>query len=202
MVLNPVKQGRLDYILTSENFSNIVENFDIKPGYRSDHSSVVIELRFNSFERGQGLWKFNNNLLHDKVYIETLKQKIEAVKNQYNQTLHGMESRAIADDSVFFDILLMEIRGVTISYSSFKKKEKDKLEKSLINEIEYLENNFTENDLSLLEGKKLALENLRKEKLRGNMIRSKARWVEEGEKPTEYFCHLESRNFLNKTIKK
>jgi hypothetical protein len=34
------------------------------------------------------------------------------------------------------------------------------------------------------------------------MVRSRARWVEEGEKPTKYFCHLESRNFLNKTIKK
>lgn len=34
------------------------------------------------------------------------------------------------------------------------------------------------------------------------MIRSEARWVEEGEKPTNYFCHHKSRNFLNNTIKK
>ena len=34
------------------------------------------------------------------------------------------------------------------------------------------------------------------------MIRSRARWIEEGEKPSKYFCNLESRNFLNKTIKK
>lgn len=34
------------------------------------------------------------------------------------------------------------------------------------------------------------------------MIRSKARWLEEGNKPTNYFCHLESRKFLNNTIKK
>lgn len=34
------------------------------------------------------------------------------------------------------------------------------------------------------------------------MIRSEARWVEEGEKPTNYFCHLKSRNVLNNTIKK
>ena len=30
----------------------------------------------------------------------------------------------------------------------------------------------------------------------------RARWVEEGEKPTKYFCNLESRNFINKTIKR
>ena len=50
--------------------------------------------------------------------------------------------------------------------------------------------------------KKVALENLRKEHLQGHMIRSRARWIEEGEKPSKYFCNLESRNFLNKTIKK
>lgn len=36
----------------------------------------------------------------------------------------------------------------------------------------------------------------------GHMIRGKARWVEEGEKPTRYFCNLENRNYINKTIKK
>ena len=34
----------------------------------------------------------------------------------------------------------------------------------------------------------------------GARIRSRARWVEEGEKPSHYFCSLESRNFLNKVI--
>ena len=34
------------------------------------------------------------------------------------------------------------------------------------------------------------------------MIRSKVKWAEEGEKPTRYFCCLESRNYVNKTIPK
>ena len=34
------------------------------------------------------------------------------------------------------------------------------------------------------------------------MIRAKIKWAEEGEKPTRYFCSLESRNFVNKTIPK
>ena len=67
---NPVKQGRLDYILMSENFTNITQNSVIKSGYRSDHSIAVIDLKFNSFERGRGLWKFTSNLLHDKDYID------------------------------------------------------------------------------------------------------------------------------------
>lgn len=33
------------------------------------------------------------------------------------------------------------------------------------------------------------------------MIRSQARWIEEGEKTSKYFCNLDSRTYLNKTIK-
>ena len=44
------------------------------------------------------------------------------------------------------------------------------------------------------------LENLRQEKLKGIMMRAKVKWIEEGEKPTKYFCSLEKRNYVNKTI--
>ena len=50
--------------------------------------------------------------------------------------------------------------------------------------------------------KKMELEMIRKEKIQGLLIRSRVRWAEEGEKPTKYFCSLESRNYINKTIPK
>ena len=33
-------------------------------------------------------------------------------------------------------------------------------------------------------------------------IRSRARWIEEGKKPTKYFCSLESRQYVSKLIPK
>lgn len=191
---NPLKQGRLDYILISESLSNMVETISIKPGYRSDHSSVLLELKFNKFIRGRGLWKFNNSLLTDKTFIEKVKQTILKVQDQYLQD----------DDinhSIFLEVLLMEIRSITISYSSFKKKEREKIEITLLKDIENIESQ-SDIDFGLLHEKKVELEKVRKEKLQGHIIRSRAKWVEEGEKPSKYFCSLESRNFLNKTIKK
>ena len=91
----------------------------------------------------------------------------------------------------------MEIRGKTISYSSFKKKERNKLECTLIEEINEIEHNCEKVDHSILEDIKQALESLRKVKLQGYFVRSRAKWVELGEKPSKYFCHHESRNFLN-----
>jgi hypothetical protein len=46
------------------------------------------------------------------------------------------------------------------------------------------------------------LQILREEKIKGIIIRSKAKWSKDGEKCTKYFCCLEKNNFLDKSIKK
>ena len=44
------------------------------------------------------------------------------------------------------------------------------------------------------------LEQTEEEKLRGNIIRSRAQWIEEGEKCRKYFMQLENRNYRAKCI--
>ena len=75
-------------------------------------------------------------------------------------------------------------------------------ENKLMEEITLLENNEQEQSIDDIISKQKELEDIRKEKLKGAFIRSRAKWVEEGEKPSKYFCHLESRNFTNKLIPK
>ena len=41
---------------------------------------------------------------------------------------------------------------------------------------------------------------IRKERLRGSLILSRSKWIDEGEKPTKYFCYLETRNYVSKII--
>jgi len=74
--------------------------------------------------------------------------------------------------------------------------------KKLRNEIAQMEVNINENQISELENKKQELENYCKNKLKGKMVRSRAKWIDEGEKPTNYFCGLESKNFTSKIIPK
>ena len=46
------------------------------------------------------------------------------------------------------------------------------------------------------------LVNLRNEKIEGVMLRSKCRYMDLGEKPTNYFFSLETRNYTSKVINK
>ena len=52
-----------------------------------------------------------------------------------------------------------------------------------------------------LEHTRNEIKRLYETKARGNMIRAKARWLNDGEKCTKYFCNLEKRHFVDKTIK-
>ena len=184
---------------------------DIEPGYRTDHSVIILSLQFEKFERGRGLWKFNNSLLYDKDFLELINNKIQDIKKQYAvpvynfdniENISNMEIGFTINDQLFLETLLMEIRGKTISYSSYIKKQKIQRENLLSEEINRLEQTLNEDTINLLNTKKNELENIRKERLKGAFIRSRAKWIEEGEKPSKYFCHLESRNFTNKLIPK
>ena len=59
-----------------------------------------------------------------------------------------------------------------------------------------------EHELNLLKEKKTRLEEIRQKKLEGVMLRSRCRYTDMGEKPTNYFLNLESRNFTSKVITK
>lgn len=130
---NPLKQGRLDIFLISNSVSNLVENCSIKPGYRSDHSIVLLELKSNPFTKGCGLWKFNNTLLSDKEYVVKVKETIQSVSSQYLDNIESCDFQCKdgIDESLFFEVLMMEIRGVTISYSTYRRRSETTLKKIL-----------------------------------------------------------------------
>ena len=90
----------------------------------------------------------------------------------------------------------MMIRGNTIKYSSFKKRQendKEKKKKKIEKEIHELEvkvnNNLMENNEAFLNiiHKKEQLAEIRKTKIEGVMLRSRCRYQDLGKKPSRYF---------------
>ena len=130
--VNPLKQARLDFFLISETLFIDVESAQIESEYRSDHSAVNLYFKFEKHEKGRSYWKFNNSLLKDPEYVKTVKNKITDIKKQYLEEGQDENFTNIPDtkikfninDQLFFDTLLMEIRGKTIAFSSYKKKKR------------------------------------------------------------------------------
>lgn len=123
----PLKQARLDFFLISNAILNTVQKSEILPSYKSDHSPISLCLKLNELTHGKGLWKFNNSLLYDNEFLNTINQKISEIKQRYALPVYNFsclnkipddEIQFSVNDQLFLETLLMEIRGKCISYSS------------------------------------------------------------------------------------
>ena len=100
----------------------------------------------------------------------------------------------------------MEIRSFTIYYcrqnAKTKKAEEAVLQKKLSSLHKLMCENPTQETIANYYKVKMNLEQISLHKTEGAMIRSKARWCEQGERSTRYFFNLEKRNHSNKYITK
>ena len=86
-----------------------------------------------------------------------------------------MKIQFVSNDQLFLETLLMELRGKSISFSSYKKKIEQQKEKELISNIETLESNISTANLDELETLKEELQNIRKKQNAGGPSKIKTR---------------------------
>ena len=110
-------QCRLDYFLISQSLNSFVNNAEIAPSFKTDHSFVQLSSVIGNQPRGKGFWKFNSSLLSDLDYVNAIKSEIKETIEQSH----------------------CKIRGKTISFSSLKSEKRRKQENNLIAEISSLE---------------------------------------------------------------
>lgn len=204
---SPIKQSRLDYFLVTDDIYSLMKNVKIIPGYKTDHSAIVFSFSASLAKRGKGYWKFNSQLLRDSDYVTKVKDCIADTISEYyvsGDINDFLNVKLSCNDQLFLEVLKMKIRTMSITHSIKKSKEEKQMTADLEYEIERLENimNSTPSDIiqNELNDKKLELEEKRAKKIEGLLIRSRANWHENGEKCTEYFCKLEKKNFIQKTI--
>ena len=194
-------KSRIDFFLVSNSIVSEVKRAEIRSSIAPDHKAIFlgIEVR-SSLERGPGSWKFNNTLLDDEKYKELIRFIYPQIREKYKD----VESKQL-----LWELIKMEIRAKTIKFSKSKRSEFKKRELTLQTELEELDrkicNRSTNMDLDqdVLKAYDAAKGELKEiYDLRGKeaIFRSRAKWIEEGEKPTKYFFNLEERNYEKKTI--
>ena len=142
------------------------------------------------------MWKMNVSLLEDENYLEQL--RINVLKWKQEGEIDLSDKRCV------WDWIKYNIRLHAISYSKEKAKLKYEKEQRIQQELKDA-NRLFENDPSAsnrlrLDEIKEKLELLYEEKVKGIVIRARARWHEYGERSTKYFLNLEKRNHVKKHI--
>ena len=198
----------------SEHLQYSASDIDIRTGYRTDHNMITISLKTKQTKRGCGIWKLNVSHLLDDSYIQAIKTCIhDTVKqyavplyrNDYYSDYNNYESVQLTiNECLFYETLIMMIRGESVKYSKRKARNLRALEKQAEIEIKEAENKFAtsgnQDDAISLDIAKNKLEEIRKPMIEGLIIRSRVAWHQHGERNSAYFLSLEKRNHERKSI--
>ena len=190
-------KSRIDFIFLSKYLYLKAKNISVRkiPGTHSngtrmsDHKAIRFNVKLHENERGTGYWKLNTSLLEKSDYKEKIYDIIQNISKLSVTCMQKWEQ------------LKQEVKRFSIHYSiKSQKSYKDQIkniEKEII-EIEslpYLEINM--NKKRTLERQ---LSDLYDRRAKGAQIRSRAKWINEGEKNTKFFLGLEKKHQTQNTI--
>lgn len=189
--------SRLDKFVVSNNVLDYVQKSNILPaGIKSDHKCITLNVDLNNSNRGPGRWKLNTRVLNDKLYHERIKALLTKTKTDYQSYSKQM----------IWEICKIKIKEYTISYCKYKQKLKKDLMKEIekkidLKELELIQSNYSHKIQLQKDTLTNDLHSLVHEQNLGLQIRSRARWIEEGEKSTKYFYSLEKQHITTNNIK-
>ena len=192
---NPFVARRLDYILCSNSTHPNVSKVEHKYIPCSDHKAVVLQFKTENFKRGPGIWKFNNSLLNDQLFLADINCLIDTF----------LLENAHKEPSLTWELLKNEIKAKTIQICNEKRQKTFCESKQLLNEINKINERLSTtpdskelHDNLIRLQKKLEILSLHKTK--GAQIRSRIKFIEDGEKNTKYFLSIEKSRGDKNTI--
>lgn len=196
MVMGKMKQSRIDFFLVGSNLLSEITNIHYRPTKLSDHDFVVLNLNATRTERGPGLWAFNNTLLQNIEFCESIHKAIE---NSLNCPLYNRNTLTWWDNLKYKFKKIAQIHGKRINYN--QKEKYNRISNKLIRMYREAAVFPDKTDYNKIEEIEKELSYLEQEKCNGAIIRSKCQWAIESDKNTSYFLGLEKQRQNFNSIK-
>ena len=136
-------KSRIDYFLIPKSWGHLVSVADMKITIAPDHRAVRLGVKMAINKRAPGLWKFNNSLLKDQVFITLIENSYPMIKVKYSE---------VEDERLRWELIKMELRSI-IPFAKNKARASrlyiEKLEKQLA-ELDVTILNHTKSQMDLL----------------------------------------------------
>lgn len=188
---------RIDYIFCNKMFLDKIISSDILDIPKTDHRAIRVDASYDSGIKGSGIWKFNNSMLSDIGYAQCIN---DAIANLVLEKKH-------TSPQIFWDYCKNILKDKTIIYCKYANKKRKNELKNIQIQIEKYSKQLTDNPdnmalIQKLNEAKLYFDRSSINDLRGAQIRSKIKWIEEGERNTKFFLTLEKVRAKQKIMTK
>lgn len=177
-------RSRIDFWLISNSILQYVKVTIISNGPLSDHCSIILRLQSKDQNSTfKDYWKFNSQLLRNEEYCISIRQLILDVEID----------DAISTPISKWEYLKFRIRKTSIAFGKKLNKQRKEEETNIVKELMTLYDklNWTEEEKGKINNLQSKVDEMYLYRAKGAYLRSKAKWIEEGEKNTAYFCNLE-----------
>ena len=180
--------SRIDTIACPADWFPSLSSCNYVPCPYSDHCAISCSFVIpDSMPRGPGYWKLNCSVLADPVYVD----RVTSFWSHWRSTKASFVSQLD-----WWDEGKVQLKRLSIQFCSEKaaesKKDRARLE-SLASDLKDL---IDGGQASLLAEYKEVLERIKDLDLKeaqGTQVRSRVKWVEEGETSSAFFCRLEKK---------
>lgn len=193
----PFTARRLDYMFVSETVLSKSFGCEISSSASSDHRMVSMKYRLSSVSRGPYYWKFNDSLLHDIIFVQSMNTFIDNLLKEYVDL----------DKQTKWDLYKVKIKEFCITFSKQKQMESKTHINTLNIELNEIEKHLTSqphNERLVTQKHKIKqkLEIFELQQAKSAQTRSREKYIADGEKNTKYFLNLEKVRANNKVIDK
>ncbi len=189
-------KSRLDYVFVSEKCILQKGNCKSMHAISCDHKAVVANLNFSENIKGKGYWKLNNSIINDDTYKN-------GIQHIMNETI--IEYKNVKSKRLIWEVFKIKVKEFSIKYSITLKKQNDfnvsKIQKRLDEINNIIDNGIGNNDIEIEKSQlEIDINDYYEKKAKGYQIRSRAKWIQEGERSTKYFLGLEQKRQLSNHI--
>ena len=169
---------------------------EIFPFVISDHDSVHVSLDLpDVYTRGPGIWSINLHLLKDELFCLQIAELISA---------HVDFMEAFRSICKWWNFLKESIRETALIFAREKSRKQNRDRVCITNSLIYAQHAFLARNVQAkqtIDSLESELEAILLEQHRSVHMRSRAQWLEEGERLSKYFFQLESHRAQQNAVK-
>ena len=151
-----------------------------------DHKAIGLSLMLNKNKRGKGYWKLNNSILKQTEFEDGIKHIYEQICGEYEHHV---------SKGVLWEYFKLRVKQYSIAFSIDQARKFQDECKKIESELDQIDKQLAITPCEVLSAErqiiKAKLDEQYKIKSKGYQIRSRAKYVEEGEQSTKYFLGLE-----------
>ena len=191
------RNSRIDYILACNFISKFLKTSRIIYAPVPDHKAVTMILDTYNRPRGKGYWKLNNSVLEEETYKNLIREQISNTMSEYSNMVSKQN---------LLEMIKFRVKEQTIKYCIKKTRKEREYQHQLEKRLQYIDGLLSQKpdiDTIYAERQKIQseLNHTYAKKSYAAFIRSRCKWIEEGERSSSYFLGLEkkrqSHNYIN-----